>query len=138
MPTSTLPHQVSAGTPFSSHLVRLSDPCETKEDRRHPRERHADCPPEKVQIEPELSAQYWQNEYDPKQDQKAVSLQLSVGARQTARQNAHNDTASVQRRQGDHVEDRQNEVQQDRLVQRLRDPSCSRLGQQPDEMEEAR
>src|SRR4051812_15669298 len=77
MPTSTLPHQVSAGTPFSSHLVRLSDPCETKEDRRHPRERHADCPPEKVQIEPELWAQHRQNEYDPKQDQKAVSLQLS-------------------------------------------------------------
>src|SRR4051812_37569273 len=38
----------SSGTPFGSNFVRLSDPCETQKDRRHPRERHADCPPEEV------------------------------------------------------------------------------------------
>ena len=87
-----------------------------------PCKRKHDHPAEQVQVGSDLSAKHWQKEDDPEQDEEAKTLQLCILPCQSLGQKAHKDATAIQRRNGKHVEDRQDQVQQNRLIERLHEP----------------
>lgn len=101
------------------------------ENRHEPLERSRNSPSEQVQVRSHLSSKHWQKEDDPEEDEEPETLQLCVLPRQSLGQKAHDDPTAVQRRDGKHVEDREDQVQQDRLVEGLDKPGSRGLWQQP-------
>jgi hypothetical protein len=107
-------------------------------NRHQPCQRNSDSPPEKVQIGSDLSAKHRQKKNDPEKEKEAETLQLRILPRQSLGQKAHDDATAIQRRDGKHIEDRQDQVQQNRLIERLHEPRGYLLWKQSHHPKECR
>ena len=91
-----------------------------------------------AEIEAHLRANHWQDQKNADQDHHPVGFQPSQRGGEHVRKQPHGDTSAVERRQWQQIEDRQNDIDDQRIFQIFSNPLRYSVRQIADKVEQQR